>query len=175
MIDVLPINLAEDLGIRRKPPLSAADLKTIWKITPYPVITNYLRLCKLVGWEPFGGGTRQVQGDPHKVGYITSGYRDAILNGNKLSAHRYGLALDVCAGGPEDQIRAAEMAVEHGLFNRIGLYPRHGFMHFDLMPTAWIEKYHRTRFWVGSTAQTLFSSNDLRAVISHVRQRTGTR
>lgn len=171
MIEVLPINLAEDLGIRRKPPLSAADLATIWKIRPYPVITNFRKICELAGWELFGGGTLQVQGDSYKPGYITSGYRDAVLNGNVESAHRHALAVDACAGGPEEQIRVAEIAIKHDLVNRIGLYPTRGFMHFDWMPAAWVEKYHRKRFWVGGVSKTVFSSNDLRAVISYVRQR----
>jgi len=168
MIDVLPPNLAE-LGIQRKHPISAADLETIWRIPDYPVITQYLRLCDQLGWEPFGGGTRQIQGSHSQPGFITSGYRDAIINGNKHSAHRYALALDIHVGNAQAQIAAAHKAVNY--FNRVGLYPDGSFIHVDLMPFTWVEIYRRKRFWVTGASKTVFSSNDLRAAISHVEQR----
>jgi hypothetical protein len=144
MIDVslVPPNLAA-FGVRRRIG-PQADLLTIWD-TPYPVITNFTRVCRELGLDPFNGGTHDRQG-PHGPGYVTSGYRDNVLEGRPNSPHRFGLALDVVVGDVDAQIEFAGVAVKH--FTRVGLYPGDGFVHVDLCPLCWMQKYGGRRFWV---------------------------
>jgi hypothetical protein len=141
-ITLVPPNLAA-LGVRRRVE-SVADLLTIWD-SPYPVITNYGRFCRAAGITPFNGGTHDAQG-PMGPGYITSGYRDAALEGRHNSPHRFALAIDVAIGDAVAQVRAAEYAIQ--FFTRVGFYPDNGFLHLDLCPVAWMTRYGGRRFWV---------------------------
>lgn len=143
-IELIPPNLAK-LGVQRMTPGGEADLETIW-MTPYPVITNYLKLCKDVDiLKPFGGG-RRIRQIRNKYGYITSGYRDKILYGNSFSAHLFGFALDIFVGNVEQQILVGKKALNY--YSRIGLYPDSNFIHVDLAPEIWIKKYNKAPFWV---------------------------
>jgi len=85
---------------------------------------------------------------------VTSGYRcplyNSKVNGYSNSPHMKGKAADIVANIP--MWFFAKMAKEVG-FTRIGLYPRNGFIHVDLMkpsPSAsWIRRdgeytYYRT-------------------------------
>ena len=158
---LLPINLAT-MGVPRMTTDGTADLETIWK-TPYPVITNYKKLCNDVRFlKPFGGSQHEVI-DLHSrkwsieqtrevLGYITSGYRDKVLNGNKQSAHLYGFAIDIFVGNINDQIIVGEKALKY--YNRIGLYPDNNFIHLDMAPPNWIEKYDKTLYWVTKNNMT---------------------
>jgi len=144
-IVIIPPNLAR-LGVKRKVGPPEADLITVYE-TPYPVLTNYGKLCADAGVKPFGGGTYLKQGSPEE-GYINSGYRE----GEGDSAHLYALAMDIIAIKLERQIRLAGFALNY--FCRIGLYPDHGIIHVDLMPQVWIDWLKRTkgkvaaRYWV---------------------------
>lgn len=142
--ELLPPNLAK-LGLKRATEPDVPDLITIWK-TPYPVLTRYKLLCKDLGIQPFAGGTYEQQGPCTKTGYITSGYRDDILNCRINSPHRFALAIDVIVGETEKQIAVARRAQIY--FPRIGLYPGNGFIHLDLASEAWMKRYHGRRFWV---------------------------
>ena len=140
---LVPPNLAA-LGVKRQGDGKAADLATIWA-TPYPVITNYKLWCNDMGWEPFAGGTRHKQGPYGKPGFLLSGYRDTILEGRVHSPHRYAFALD-SAVAKALQAEAAIKADKR--FARIGLYPDDGFIHIDLAPQCWIDKYGGAPYWV---------------------------
>jgi hypothetical protein len=140
---LIPPNLAE-LGLPRRGDHIQADLETIWE-TPYPVITSYQRTMAAMGIVPFGGGTRERQGE-RREGYILSGYRDAILNGNRNSPHRYAFAVDLQAKR-DRQIEIGRKALTCG-FSRVGLYAQRGFLHLDVAPSNWIAVYHKVRFWV---------------------------
>ncbi len=147
----LPINLAV-MGVEQK---GEVDLETIW-LTPYPVITTYRRVCSRAGLGFLGKGGRVihkpgetpvfVQGE-HSDGHILSGYRFAIINGNAGSMHRYAMALDPEIHSIEKQVEAGRSALEHG-FTRIGFYPTRKFMHWDMAPDNWIERFAKRRFWV---------------------------
>jgi hypothetical protein len=141
-ITLVPPNLAA-LGVRRRVE-SVADLLTIWD-SPYPVITNYGRFCRAAGITPFNGGTHDAQG-PMGPGYITSGYRDRIIEGRRHSPHLFGLAIDVAIGNVVAQVHAAEVAMN--FFTRVGLYPDNGFLHLDLCPMAWMNRFGGRRHWV---------------------------
>ena len=124
-----------------------ADLHTIWK-TPYPVLTKYKLLCGSMKVIPFAGGNYLEQGSNNKQGYITSGYRDELIEGRKQSPHLYALAIDVAVGNIQKQIAWGSKAYK--LYTRVGLYPDRGFIHCDLMPTVWIDKYsdQQKRYWI---------------------------
>lgn len=144
MIELVPPNLAV-LGVKRRLPMIVPDLLTIWE-TPYPVITRYKILCDRLGIIPFAGGELRQQGPSSEIGYITSGYRSAIIGGNMCSPHLYALALDIAIGDVHRQVVAARVAVD--LFSRVGLYPDNGFIHIDLVNDAWLERYHGRLYWV---------------------------
>lgn len=141
---LLPPNLMK-LGHKRlvdpKP-----DILTVWR-TPYPVITPFKKVCKKAGLSIFGGGTVFLQGNPNQAGYITSGYRDKILDGNNNSPHFYGFAIDSFVGSLESQIEVAKIAEPY--YSRIGIYPHRGILHLDCAPEDWIKKYNKRRYWVG--------------------------
>lgn len=143
-VELLPPNLAK-LGLKKAADPGVPDLITIWK-TPYPVLTRYKLLCRDLGMQPFAGGTYEKQGPSTKPGYITSGYRDGIINTRINSPHPFALAIDMAIGPIENQIGAASRA--RFLFPRIGFYPDNGFIHLDLASEAWIRRYHGRRFWV---------------------------
>lgn len=134
------------MGLPRLLAAPAADLQTIW-LTPYPVLTNYAKLCgqpKVRGiLKPFGGGSYKSQGS-QQSGFITSGYRSEIINGNIKSPHRYGFALDF--------IVTKQMAMigqeANRYFARVGFYPEQAFIHVDLAPDIWISKENKARYWV---------------------------
>lgn len=155
-IELLPPNLAK-LGLKRATEADIPDLITIWK-TPYPVLTRYKILCKDLRMQPFAGGTYEKQGLSVRPGYITSGYRDSIIEGRKNSPHQFALAIDVAIGDCEHQIQAAFFAAP--LFPRIGFYPHNGFMHFDLASEAWMRKYSGRQYWVRNKAG-IYSSFDI--------------
>lgn len=142
--ELLPPNLAK-LRLKRATEDGVPDLITIWK-TPYPVLTRYKLLCKDLRIQAFAGGTYERQGPCTKPGYVTSGYRDGILNCRINSPHRFALAIDIIIGRIEQQIAAAKKA--QLFFPRIGLYPGNSFIHLDLVSEAWMKKYHGRRFWV---------------------------
>jgi hypothetical protein len=160
-VELIPPNLA-DFGLKQATMPGIADLITIWR-TPYPVLTRYEIFCEKLGIEPFAGGTYQLQGHPNKVGYITSGYRDDIIEGRNNSPHRFALAIDVIIGGIEQQVQAAFVASQ--LFPRIGLYPHNGFLHLDLANSAWMKKYGGRRYWVRDKLGHYFSFDDLQNAI----------
>jgi hypothetical protein len=114
-------------------------------MTPYPVIGSYLRTMETLNIIPFGGGTKEHQGE-RKEGYVLSGYRFHVLNGNKESPHRYAMALDIEAYR-ERQVVIGRTALESG-FTRVGLYPQQGFAHVDVAPPNWMVRFHKARFWV---------------------------
>ena len=143
-VELLPPNLAK-LGLPRATDPDVPDLITIWR-TPYPVLTRYKVLCKDLRIQPFAGGTYRKQGPPTKPGYITSGYRDGIINARISSPHRFALAIDMAIGPIEDQVAAAKRALF--LFSRIGFYPDNGFIHLDLVSEAWMKRYRGRQFWV---------------------------
>lgn len=142
--DLVIPNLAV-LGVERRGDGVAPDLETIW-ISPYPVLTNYQKLMRRLGWKAYAGGTRDMQGPSYVQGYITSGYRDLVLGGNTNSPHLFAIALDIAAGGIREQVRAARLAVDY--FNRIGLYPENGFIHVDLATPTWMQRHGGRLFWV---------------------------
>lgn len=143
-IELLPANFAK-LELERKAGPPEADLITIMN-TPYPVLTNYKKLCREMGISPYAGGGYLQQGSPNAIGYITSGYRDSL--GAENSAHKFGFAIDVAVGDIDEQIRWIKKAIEIGLFTRAGFYPDEGIIHLDLASRAWMEKYGGRRFWV---------------------------
>jgi len=142
--DFIPPHLA-NLGVKRQTPSAVADLKTIWA-TPYPVVTNYKALCKEAGMKVFGGASLEHPNRFIVPGAVTSGYRDKVVGTRSMSPHLHGMAIDVAVGGPEEQARVARIATKY--FNRVGFYPLSGFLHLDLMPDAWVQKYNGTRSWV---------------------------
>ena len=137
MIELLPPSLLR-LGL---PQVGDPDLETIWK-TPYPVHKRYVQLCHRLGWEPYAGGSRDIQGN-RGPGYITSGYRGRILNGNSTSPHPFGFAIDVIV---DDMLQAADEG--HKLFSRVGFYPGRGFLHLDQAPDNWVRHYCKSQYWV---------------------------
>lgn len=139
-------NLAK-LGVPRLAPAGEADLETIW-LTPYPVITNYLALCNYLKIEPFGGGSRQYQGEK-RTGYITSGFRTELIGSNFNSPHRFGIAIDFIV--LENIVEVASGASLY--YNRVGVYPDNKFIHVDLAQNNWIKKYNKRRFWVNSSSE----------------------
>lgn len=141
-IALIPPNLMT-LGVRRRQ-YPEADLETIW-LTPYPMLTNYELMCKDLRIDPYGGGTRQRQGDRWRPGYILSGYRDEIVDGNGGSPHFRAAAIDMTAPGG-GQILMAQVADWH--FTRVGLYPQNNFLHVDLMPRIYWERYGLAKYWV---------------------------
>ncbi len=121
-----------------------ADLITIQSIPEYPVLGNYKKLCADTGLAIYGGGTIDAQGE--LAGKILSGYRADIIDGNEISPHFFGFAIDVAVGGLAEQIKVA-IASRH-YFTRVGLYPDNGFVHLDLAPLAWIERYGKKPAWI---------------------------
>lgn len=165
-IELLPPNLAK-LGLKRATEPDIPDLVTIWK-TPYPVLTRYKYLCGVAGIQPFAGGTYEQQGPSSRIGYITSGYRDGIINCRINSPHLFALAIDVFVGPIEKQISFAKKAQKY--FPRIGLYPDNKFIHLDLSSEAWMKKYRGRRFWV--RLNNVYTSFDiLDAAIDFARER----
>jgi len=152
--DHQPVNLAA-MGLKRQRDGQAADLVTIWK-TPYPVLTRYKILCDRTGLAPFAGGDFRNQGPEHMPGYITSGFRDKVMAGNKNSPHMYAFAIDIAIGNINAQLAKGTYALD--LFPRIGIYPLNGFIHLDLAPECWIEKHHKARYWVKDNATGLFTA-----------------
>lgn len=140
MKETLPQNLAK-FGVSKEP---NTDLGTIWKTT-YPVLTNYMKLCKQFGIKPFGGGSRKKQGN--EVMVITSGYRDYPVNGNDNSAHMYATAIDCYQPTIMTQLKMARQVYTDELFNRVGLYPQNKFIHLDIMPDGWIKRYNKAQYW----------------------------
>ena len=143
-IVLLPQNLAA-LGVKRQGDGKAADLLTVYATT-YPVLTNYKALCGRLGWHPYAGGSMDMQGDRSIQGFLTSGYRDELIEGRTNSPHLYAVALDMAVGGFVEQARVARHAAD--LFYRIGFYPDNGFLHIDLMSPEWIARYNASRYWV---------------------------
>lgn len=141
--NIIPVHLQKMGVIRLVSP--EADLLTIWK-TPYPIIGEYTRLCGDMGVEPFAGGTMEHQGPKNRVSYITSGYRDKIIESRTNSPHLFGLAIDVAVGDLKEQIKWA-LAAQYR-FPRIGLYPANGFIHLDYASNSWIYRYEGKRAWV---------------------------
>lgn len=134
------------MGLKRQGDGVQADLWTLW-MTPIPMIRNFVTLCsRTILLDPFGGGTWQKQGDPNVDGYVTSGFRDEIINGNKLSTHLQARAMDAKVTGIVNQLIVGSLALD--LFPRIGVYPKKGFMHFDWAVEDWIQKYNKTHYWV---------------------------
>ena len=171
-----PPNLAA-LGVSRQQILSkdsndgrAADLVTIMR-TPYPVLKNYKAWCKTAGLNPFAGGDYLDQGPANVPGYITSGYRDEIIGGNKTSPHPLALALDVAVGGPAKQLAAASTALQY--FTRIGLYPHRGFIHVDLVPKMWVQKHHKAFFWLQRKNGTYVTFNSFTDMVQFVKMNHG--
>lgn len=151
----LPVNLAS-MGLERFVAVPEVDLNTIWR-TPYPIITNYKKVCKIIGLDFLGKGGYDVHTDnplnpifkqgEHSDGYILSGYRDEIINWNINSMHRYAMALDPEVHSVEKQVEVGRAALKEG-FTRIGFYPDRKFMHWDMAPPNWIEQFKKRRFWV---------------------------
>jgi len=137
MTELIPPSLYR-LGLPQK---GDPDLETIWR-TPYPVLKRYQVLCDRLGWRPYAGGTRDNQGT-RRPGYITSGYRDMVINGNEHSPHHFAFALDIVV---DDILKVADEA--GSLFSRIGFYPGRGFLHLDQAPDNWVNKYMKARYWV---------------------------
>lgn len=142
-LQLVPPNLAA-MGVPRIGDPAIADLATIWS-TPYPVLTRYKEWCKLVNLKPFAGGDIMNQGPANVPGFITSGYRSSIEESRKHSPHRYALAIDVAVGDLHRQLAVAPAAL--AFFSRVGLYPHNGFIHLDLVPKSWMDKYNKRRFW----------------------------
>jgi len=141
-IQLMPANLAS-MGVPRKVGPPEADIITIWH-TPYPVLTNYTRLCRDLGIKPFAGGTYQNQGPNWKIGYITSGYR--VIIGADESPHKYGLAIDFVVPNLKKQFEIVLKAQKY--FTRSGIYPDKQIVHVDLVPQIWINKFNAARHWV---------------------------
>ncbi len=149
----LPINLAS-MGVPRAIE-NGVDIDTIW-MTPYPVFSTYSGLCKTTGIVFLGKGGRMggdypsmptfIQGE-HSDGYILSGYRSEIINGNASSMHQYAMALDVEVHSVEKQVEVGRAALKEG-FTRVGFYPDRKFMHWDMAPDNWIKRFAKRRFWV---------------------------
>lgn len=132
------------IGLPSRTPFGVADLEVIW-MTPYPVITNYMKLCDESDLlTAFGGGSREQQ--LHRIsGYITSGYRPGIVGMNFESPHRYAIALDVIVGDAQQQVEVGEIALKY--FTRVGLYPGKGIIHIDMAPPSWIAHHKKSPFW----------------------------
>lgn len=139
-----PPNLCK-LGLKRATPNDVPDLVTIWK-SPYPVLLPYMSLCAEVGWNPYANGTYKEQGEFWRKGYITSGYRDNIIEGNYNSPHHYAFAIDISTGSMDRQIEVALKA--RYKYARIGLYHNQNFIHVDAAPYNWIEHYNKANYWV---------------------------
>lgn len=137
----LPIPNLARLGHKRLVAEPKPDLITIQR-TPYPVLTNYLKLCRMLGVPPYCGRDFTDQGSANGVGCITSGYRDTDLN----SPHEYGIAIDVIVGDVRAQVTAGRVALQY--FCRVGLYPDNGIIHLDVAPEEWIVRHKKARFWV---------------------------
>ncbi len=134
-----------NLGALGLPQRGDPDLITPYE-SHYLMHTNYLLWCQDLRIDPYAGGTRFEQGPRWKVGYILSGYRQAAIEGNEMSPHRYAIAWDTAVGKLDAQIEAARAGVRH--FRRVGLYPQNGFIHMDLAPDNWIKKFNKALFWV---------------------------
>lgn len=148
----LPINLAV-MGVKRGWEI---DLDTIW-LTPYPVITTFKKVCDSTGlyflgkdgrmWQQPVDGPMHFRRGEHSNGYVLSGYRSEIINGNAGSMHRYAMALDVEVHEVDKQVEVGRAALKEG-FTRIGFYPDRKFMHWDMAPPNWIKRFAKRRFWV---------------------------
>ncbi len=167
-IDLLPPNLMK-LGVARRGNGRTPDIETVW-LTPYPVLTNYKQWCRVVGLDPFAGGTWAAQGMSNVAGYITSGYRDQIHEGNESSPHPFAFAIDVAVGDIGRQLAVVPSAVD--FFSRVGLYPRRGFIHLDLAPDEWIRKYNKRRFWC-STLEEFKSFDTLTDLTKYAKEKYG--
>lgn len=162
---LLPPNLMR-LGVKRQGDGKAADLVTIYR-TPYPVLSNYVTWCQLVGLDVFAGGTYKKQGAADRPGHIGSGYRDYVIGSNDNSPHFYAFALDPAVGAAARQVDVAPPAL--GLFTRIGLYPFRGFIHLDQAPMNWIIRYNKRLFWVQDAARRYIYFDALDDAVSHVK------
>jgi hypothetical protein len=165
-INLLPVNLA-NMGVPRRAPEGEADLVTP-ALTPYPMVTNYLLLCKACPniLTPFGGGTIEQQGTRIN-GFITSGYRNELVNERVASPHRFAMAWDIIVMAAVDQITVGRRAVDNDLFTRVGFYPDRHFIHVDMVPDNWIEHYRAARSWVEMGGKQ-FYFNDISSAIELV-------
>jgi hypothetical protein len=131
-----PINL----GVMGLPMKGNPDIITPYT-TPYPMVTNYIKLCKLLNLKPFGGGTKEKQG-PYKIARINSGYRNIEYNksvgGKSNSAHLFALAWDIEFVNYTNVRNAAIAASD--LFNRVIMYGS-PFLHVDLTNSLWNMMY----------------------------------
>jgi hypothetical protein len=148
------------------------DIKTVWR-TPYPVLTPYVKLMVAAGISPYGGGSRHAQGPTNVSGFITSGYRDTVLEGNRTSPHLFALAIDFIVGDDAALIQVAMLAVNH--FPRVGIYLGRGFLHVDAAPDNWLTRYDKKRYWVKreaapSVSSLYVSSDDLALIITAARR-----
>lgn len=139
-IELLPPNLAA-FQVKRKSGPPQADLITMMD-TPYPVLKNYKKVCRILGIKPFAGGNHIRQGPTKNIGYITSGYRfeDGI--------HGFALAIDIFVWPLQDQIRWIKKAIDDNLFTRAGFYPHHKIIHLDMASEGWMERHGGRRYWV---------------------------
>lgn len=159
------------LGVPRRVPAEdpQPDLVTIW-MNPWPVLTNYKRLCHKVGLVPFTGGSYLKQGK-RENGYITSGYRNELINENVNSPHRFGIALDFIVDNIDLMIEVLREAVPSG-FTRVGCYPERKFVHVDIAPDDWIEKFSKSRFWLYTNEYEYLSYNELQdALINMLKKK----
>jgi hypothetical protein len=168
MDQLMPINLAH-LGWKRQGTKGEPDLVTIYR-TPYPVLSSYVTLCRQTGLEPFAGGTYDKQGSAGP-GFITSGYRDSIIEDREHSPHLYAFAIDVQVGNAARQLEVAAQA--GALFARVGLYPFRGFIHLDQAPDNWVDKYSKRRYWVQDADRKYVYFATLDLATAHVRQICG--
>lgn len=166
---LIPPNLAA-LGVKRQGDGKAADLVTIYR-TPYPVLKNYRRFCEVAGLEPFAGGTYTEQGENWKAGFITSGYRDDLIDGRTQSPHLHAIAIDVVIGSVHKQLAAAPIAVDY--FTRLGLYPFNGFIHLDLATREWMVQHGGRRFWFRDAAGKYHSFDQLDKLMKTVQDHCG--
>jgi hypothetical protein len=157
-------NLAK-MGVIRKVGPPEADLITVWA-TPYPVIRKYLDLCRKAGIPAYGGGSMEAQRED-RPGFITSGYRDEIMEGNKSSPHLFAIALDIAIGSDIDCLRVGDIATR--LYPRVGLYPGRGFIHVDLAPDNWMAHYRKKPYWV-KVGDTYRSFDDFISAEQFMRQ-----
>lgn len=168
-IRLLPPNLAT-LGVKRQAKPGQADLTTIWR-TPYPVLTNYSTLCNQTDLLRFAGGSYEHQGSDRCPGFILSGYRDQVIEGNESSPHLFAFAIDVLVGNATRQLFIAKQALT--LFTRVGLYPFRGFVHLDLASADWIAHYHKRRFWVQDQDRKYHSFDGFDQMIESVKVMCG--
>jgi hypothetical protein len=92
---------------------------------------------------------------------ITSGYRDKNIDPEiKNSPHKFGIALDFGVGALDKQIEWALANEKAGLFNRSGLYPGRGIIHFDIADDEWMKFYEGTKHWVCDPTRSIRHNHD---------------